>query len=157
MSHKEIDIGDDGSLYNITGLPENPTFFGYTELSQKGINNLSSILPNNTRRKCKASSFGRAREPGQNKNRYRYQRRRLFTRMFWPSEAYKHIFKNYDKRLGEIQDRIDCLQRSHVYIHNRITKVENDLDELKKLHLQRHAHSVAYDVRQDGHSESYDV
>jgi uncharacterized coiled-coil DUF342 family protein len=77
--------------------------------------------------------------------------------MFWTSEAYKHIFKNSDKSLEEIQDRIDCLQRSHVYIHNHITKVENDIDELKKLLLYRHAHSEAYDKRRHGHFESYDV
>lgn len=77
--------------------------------------------------------------------------------MFWPSEAYKHISKNRDKNLKEIQDRISCLQRSRVFIHNHITKVENDIDELKKLILHRHAHSAAYDVRQHRHSESYDV
>jgi hypothetical protein len=67
--------------------------------------------------------------------------------MFWLSEAYKHIFKNRDKSLKEIQDRIDCLQRSHVYIHNHITKVENDLGELKKLIVHRLAHSESYDVQ----------
>ena len=77
--------------------------------------------------------------------------------MFWPSQAYKHIFKNRDKNLEEIEDRIDCLQRSHVYIHNHIPKVERDIDELKKLLPYRHAHSAAYDVRRDGHSESYHV
>ena len=77
--------------------------------------------------------------------------------MFRPSEAYKHIFKNRDKSLTEIQDRIDCLQRSHVYIHNHITKVENDIDELRKLLLNRHTPFEAYDVRRYGHSGSYDV
>ena len=77
--------------------------------------------------------------------------------MFWSSEAYKHIIKNRDKSLNEIEDRINCLQRSDVYIHNHITKVENDIGELKKLLLERHAHSAAYDVHRDGHSESYDV
>lgn len=77
--------------------------------------------------------------------------------MFWPSEAYKHIFKNCDKTLKEIQDSVDCLQRSQVYIHDHITKVENDIDELKKLTLLRHAQSAAYDVRRYGHFESYDV
>ena len=74
--------------------------------------------------------------------------------MFWPSQAYKHIFKNRDKSLKEIQDRIDCLQRSHVYIHNHITIVENDIDELKKLLLYRHTHfrHMTYTA-----SESYDV
>jgi prefoldin subunit 5 len=67
--------------------------------------------------------------------------------MFWLSEAYKHIFKNRDKSLKEIQDRIDCLQRSHVYIHNHITKVENDIGELKKLIVHRLAHSESYDVQ----------
>jgi hypothetical protein len=67
--------------------------------------------------------------------------------MFWLSEAYKHIFKNRDKSLKEIQDRIDCLQRSQVYIHNHITKVENDLGELKKLIVHRLAHSESYDVQ----------
>jgi hypothetical protein len=77
--------------------------------------------------------------------------------MFWPSEAYKHILKNRDKNLKEIQDKIYCLQRSQIYVHNHITKVENDIDELKKLLLQLHAHSAAYDVCRYGHSESYDV
>jgi hypothetical protein len=77
--------------------------------------------------------------------------------MFWSSDLYKHIFENHDKNLKEIQDCIECLQRSQVYIHNHITKVENDIDELKKLLLYRHAHSAAYDVRRDGHSQSYDV
>lgn len=67
--------------------------------------------------------------------------------MLWPSEAYKHIFKNHDKSLEEIQDRIDCLQRSHVYIHNHITKVENEIGELKKLILHRLAHSESHDVQ----------
>ena len=77
--------------------------------------------------------------------------------MFWPSETYKHIFKNRDKSLEEIQDRMDCLQRSIVYLHNHTTKVENDIDELKNLILHRHECSEAYDVRRDEHTESYDV
>lgn len=77
--------------------------------------------------------------------------------MFWSSGAYKHIFKNCDKNLKKIQDRMDCLQRSNVYIHNHITKVEQDIDELKKLLLHRHPPFEAYEVRRDEHSESYDV
>jgi hypothetical protein len=67
--------------------------------------------------------------------------------MFWPPEAYKHIFKNRNKTVGEIQDRLDCLQRSHVYIHNHITKVENDIAEVKKLILYRLTHSESYDIQ----------
>ena len=67
--------------------------------------------------------------------------------MFWQSEAYKHIFKKRDKSLKEIQDRMDCLQRSQVYIHNHITKVEIDIADLKKLVLHRLAHSESYDAQ----------
>ena len=77
--------------------------------------------------------------------------------MFWSSDLYKHIFENHDKNLKEIQDCIDCLQRSQVYIHNHTTKVENDIDELKNLILHRHECSEAHDVHRDEHTESYDV
>jgi hypothetical protein len=58
--------------------------------------------------------------------------------MFWPSDTYKDIIKNSDKSFEEIQDRMDCLQRSHVYIHNHITKVENDIAEVN---------SESYDIQ----------
>ena len=77
--------------------------------------------------------------------------------MFWSSDLYKFIFKNQDKSLKEIQDCIDCVQTSQVYVHDHITKVENDIDELKKLILHRYERFEAYDVRRDEHSESYDV
>jgi hypothetical protein len=67
--------------------------------------------------------------------------------MFWPSDTYKDIIKNSDKSFEEIQDRMDCLQRSHVYIHNHITKVENDIAEVKKLILYRLTHSESYDIQ----------
>jgi hypothetical protein len=67
--------------------------------------------------------------------------------MFWPSYTYKDIIKNSAKSFEEIQDRMDCLQRSHVYIHNHITKVENDIAEVKKLILYRLTHSESYDIQ----------
>jgi hypothetical protein len=59
MLPKEIYVGQDGILYKITRLSENPTFFRYEELSQKEISNLVSLLHNNnTRRKGQAGSTG---------------------------------------------------------------------------------------------------
>lgn len=58
-------------------------------------------------------------------------------RMYWTHDIYKSILKKSDKNLREIEDRIDCLQRSQVYVHNQITKVERSLDELKSLILHR--------------------
>jgi len=77
--------------------------------------------------------------------------------MFLSSDLYKFIFKNQDKSLNEIQDRIDCLQRSLVYVHDHISKVENGIDELKKLLLHRHTSFEVHEARRDEHSESYDV
>ena len=77
--------------------------------------------------------------------------------MFWPSEAFKHIFRNRDKNLKEIEDRIDCLQRSQIYVHNHITKVENDIDALKKLILHQ---STDFDSSEPVHhtdTEPYNV
>ena len=73
------------------------------------------------------------------------------------SDTYKNIFKGVDENLKEIQDKVDCLQRSQVSIHNYITKVENNISELKNLILHRHECSEAYHVRRDEHSESYVV
>ena len=77
--------------------------------------------------------------------------------MFWSSDLYKFIFKNQDKSLKEIQDRIECLQRSQVYVHDHITNLGNDISELKKLILHRHERSETYDVRRYEHFESYEV
>ena len=77
--------------------------------------------------------------------------------MYRASDTYKNIFKGVDKNLKEIRDKVDCLQRSQVYIHNHITKVENEIDELKNLILHRHECSEAHDVHRDEHSGSYNV
>jgi hypothetical protein len=45
--------------------------------------------------------------------------------------------KNENQNLNEFRDRIDCLQRSQVYVHNHVTKVEESVEELKGLILQR--------------------
>ena len=56
------------------------------------------------------------------------------------SEINKHSINN-DQSLKEIYNKIDCLQRSQVYLHNHITQVENsirsNLNELKSLLLLR--------------------
>lgn len=56
------------------------------------------------------------------------------------SDTYKNIFKCADENLKEIQDKIDCLQRSHVYVHNHLnaaeTKLNTKIDKLKKLLLR---------------------
>jgi hypothetical protein len=60
--------------------------------------------------------------------------------MYRTSDTYKNIFKDADENLNEIQDKIDCLQRSHVYVHNHLNAVEAKLntkiDELKRLLLR---------------------
>lgn len=68
-------------------------------------------------------------------------------KMIKASDTYKHIFKNSDKNLKEIQDKVDCLQRSQVYIHNHIGKVENDVHELKNLILWRLTNFESYDTQ----------
>jgi hypothetical protein len=57
--------------------------------------------------------------------------------MYRARDTYKNIFKDTDENLKKIQDKVDCLQRSQVYIHHHISKVENDLNQLKNLILRR--------------------
>jgi hypothetical protein len=56
------------------------------------------------------------------------------------SDTYKNILRCADENLKEIQDKIDCLQRSHVYVHNHLNTAESNLntkiDELKGLLLR---------------------
>jgi hypothetical protein len=65
--------------------------------------------------------------------------------MYRTSDTYKNIFKGADEHLKEIRDKVDCLQRSQVYVHNHISKVENDLNQLKNLILQRLMDVESYD------------
>jgi hypothetical protein len=60
--------------------------------------------------------------------------------MYRVSDTYKNIFKCADGNLKQIQDKIDCLQRSQVYVHNHLDTVETKLnakiDDLKRLLLR---------------------
>jgi prefoldin subunit 5 len=62
-------------------------------------------------------------------------------------DTYKNIFNGTDESLKEIKDRIDCLQRSQVYVHDHITKVEKNIDELKSLILRRLTDVESYDMQ----------
>jgi hypothetical protein len=66
-------------------------------------------------------------------------------------DTYKNIFKGTDENLKEIKDRIDCLQRSQVYLHNHISSVEceirNEIRDLKSLLLRRLTAVESYDVQ----------
>ena len=59
-------------------------------------------------------------------------------------------FTNKDESLKEIYDKIDCLQRSQVYLHSHVTEVEssirNNLNDLKSLLLRRLADIKSCDV-----------
>jgi hypothetical protein len=58
------------------------------------------------------------------------------------------IYKDSNsENLKELYDKVDCLQRSQVYVHNHITKVENDIHELKNLILRRLIHFESYDMQ----------
>jgi hypothetical protein len=71
--------------------------------------------------------------------------------MYRTSDTYKNIFKGTDENLKEIKDRIDCLQRSQVYLHNHIGSVEceirNEIHDLKSLFLGRLTAVESYDVQ----------
>ena len=67
--------------------------------------------------------------------------------MYRTYDIYINIFKSTDENIREIKDKIDCLQRSQVYLHNHISKVENDLNQLKNLILQRLTDVESYDVQ----------
>ncbi len=67
--------------------------------------------------------------------------------MYRTSDTYKNIFKGVDENLKEIQDNVNCLQRSQVYVHNHINKVENDLNQLKNLILRRLTDVEFYEVQ----------
>jgi hypothetical protein len=67
--------------------------------------------------------------------------------MYRTSDTYKNIFKDADENLKKIQDKVDCLQRSQVYVHDHISKVENDLNQLKNLILLRLTHVEFYDAQ----------
>jgi prefoldin subunit 5 len=62
-------------------------------------------------------------------------------------DTYKNIFKDADENLKKIQDKVDCLQRSQVYVHNHISKVENDLNQLKDLILRRLTDVESYNAQ----------
>ena len=66
--------------------------------------------------------------------------------MYRTSDTYKNIFKDANEDLKEIQDKIDCLQRSQVYVHNHITKLEESINELNNLILRGLA-DASYDVQ----------
>ncbi|CAN5536357.1 hypothetical protein BH18THE2_BH18THE2_37440 [soil metagenome] len=68
------------------------------------------------------------------------------TEMNKVSDTYKDS-TNDGQELKEINDKVDCLQRSQVYVHNHITKVENDLNQLKNLILQQLKNVESYDVQ----------
>ena len=63
------------------------------------------------------------------------------------SDTYKNIFKGTNKNLKEIQDKVDCLQRSQIYIHNHICKVEDDINQLNNLILRQLTDVEFYDVQ----------
>ena len=67
--------------------------------------------------------------------------------MYMTSDTYKNIFNGSDESPNEIKDKIDSLQRSQVYLHNHITKVENDIAEVKKLILYLLTHYESYDIQ----------
>ena len=66
--------------------------------------------------------------------------------MYRASDTYKNIFKGNEENLKEIKDKLDCLQRSQIYVHGHITKVEKSLDEFKSL-LQILTDSKPYDLQ----------
>jgi hypothetical protein len=59
-------------------------------------------------------------------------------------------FTNKDENLKEIYDKVECLQRSQVYLHDHITAVENNirsnLSDLKNLLLRRLVDAETYDA-----------
>jgi hypothetical protein len=69
--------------------------------------------------------------------------------MYRTPNTYKNIFKDADENLKEIQDKIDCLQRSQVYLHNHISRVEfevcEEIHDLKNLLLRRLMDLKSYD------------
>lgn len=48
------------------------------------------------------------------------------------NDTYKDS-NNNSENLKEIYDKVDCLQRSQVYVHNHISKVESKISELNIL------------------------
>jgi hypothetical protein len=70
--------------------------------------------------------------------------------MYRTPNTYKNIFKTNDENLKEIKDKVDCLQRSQVYVHNHIGKVEKEINQLKNLLVRRLTDVESYDVQMVG-------
>jgi hypothetical protein len=60
-----------------------------------------------------------------------HPRRRILTDLNKVNDTYKD--SNSDSELKVVYDKVDCLQRSQVYIHNHISKVESKISELNIL------------------------
>lgn len=60
----ELYLAEDGSIFKRNPFRRDATFFTYSRLTDEELMHVRNLLrTNNARRKCKASSFGRAREP----------------------------------------------------------------------------------------------
>jgi hypothetical protein len=62
------------------------------------------------------------------------------------SDTYKDSTNN-GQGLKEINDKVDCIQRSQVYVHNHLSKVENEINKLKNLLLRRLTDVESYDAQ----------
>jgi hypothetical protein len=70
----------------------------------------------------------------------------ISTEMDKVSDTYKDSTNN-GQGLKEINDKVDCLQRSQVYVHNHISKVENEINQLKNRILRRLTDAESYDLQ----------
>jgi prefoldin subunit 5 len=59
-------------------------------------------------------------------------------KMYWTHNIYS-ILKDSDENPKEIHDKVECLQRSQIYLHNHIAEVERSINELKNLKLPQPA------------------
>lgn len=60
-----------------------------------------------------------------------------------PNDTYKDSNNNRESH-KDIYDKVDCLQRAQVYVHNHISKVESKISELNIL-LRRLTDARLYD------------
>jgi hypothetical protein len=66
-------------------------------------------------------------------------------------DIYKSILKDTAENLKEIKDKVDCLQRSQVYLHNHISSIEceirKEIHDLKDILLRRLTDVQSYEVQ----------
>jgi hypothetical protein len=47
----------------------------------------------------------------------------------------EQLAQRFEKQYKDLSEKVDCLQKSQIYIHNHISQVENTINQLRKIIL----------------------